>query len=170
MTLAPSLRKSALTTHVIASAGWIGGVACFLALAIAGQISSDPHLIQASYVAMDFTYRTVVIPLGLMSLVTGIVSSLGTEWGLIRHYWVLLKLLLTIPAVNLMLVHVQPVEIAARAASSTAFSVASLGGLRFQLVVYASAALLFLLVATVLSTYKPRGRTRYGIRKLAQRG
>lgn len=170
MTLATGFRKFALTTHVIASVGWIGGVACFLALAIVGRTSSDPHVVQASYIAMDFTYRTVVIPLGLASLATGIISSLGTEWGLFRYYWVLLKLLLTIPAVNFMLMHLQPVEIAERAASSTAFSGASLAGLRFQLVVYASAALLFLLVATVLSTYKPRGRTRYGIRKLAKRG
>ena len=38
---------------------------------------------------------------------------------------------------------------------------ADLGGLRIRLTAYAVAALLVLLVATALSTYKPRGRTRY---------
>jgi hypothetical protein len=53
--------------------------------------------------------------------------------------------------------------------SATMLSSDDLSGLRMQLVMYAGAALLVLLVATALSTYKPRGRTRYGARKLEQR-
>jgi len=53
---------------------------------------------------------------------------------------------------------------AARAATATALSRADLSGLPIQLVSEASAALLVLLLATVLSTYKPRGRTGYGTR------
>jgi hypothetical protein len=170
MTLAPGLRKFVLTAHVIASVGWVGIVAGFLALAIAGQVSSDVELVRASYVAMDFTYRTVVIPLGLASLATGIISSLGTDWSLLRHYRVVVKLLLTMPAVWLMLVHLQPVAYAARAASAMTLSGDDLAGLRVQLIVYAVAALLVLLTAIGVSTYKPRGRTRYGARKLASRG
>ena len=120
---------------------------------------------RASYLAMDLTYRSVVIPLGLASLVTGLVSSFGTEWGLLRHYWVLVKLLLTIPASILILMHVHLASVAA----AEVLSSGDLSRLRFQLGVYASAALLVLLVATALSTYKPRGRTRYGARKLEQR-
>jgi len=165
MTVGPDLRKFALTVHVIVSVSWVGAVATFLALAIAGLVSPDIQLVRASYLAMDLTYRSVVIPLGLASLVTGLVSSLGTEWGLLRHYWVLVKLLLTIPASILMLMHM---HLASMAAAET-LSNADLSRLRFQLVVYASAALLVLLVATALSTYKPRGRTWYGARKLEQR-
>src|SRR5215469_4969672 len=165
MTMAPQLRKFALTLHVIVSVGWAGSVAGFLALAIMGLASPEIEHVRASYLAMDLTYRSVVIPLGLASLVTGLVSSLGTEWGLLRHYWVLVKLLLTIPASILMLMHM---HLASMAAAET-LSNADLSRLRFQLVVYASAALLVLLVATALSTYKPRGRTWYGARKLEQR-
>lgn len=168
MTLAPGFRKFALTAHVVVSIGWIGSVAGFFALAVASLASSDANLVRAGYIAMDLTYRTVVIPLGLASLITGIVSSLGTEWGLFRYYWVLVKLLLTILAVALMLEHIRPVAAAAHAASATTFSGADLGGMRAQLLGYAGAALLLLLTATVLSTYKPRGRTRYGIRKFAR--
>jgi hypothetical protein len=167
MTLTPDLRKFVLTVHVIASVGWIGSVAGFLALAIAGLISADVQLVRASYVAMDFIYRTVVVPLGLASLLTGVISSLGTDWGLVRHYWVAVKLLLTVAAVAVMLAHVQPVGYAAQVASATMFAVADLDGLCSQLVLYAGAALAVLVTATVLSTYKPRGRTRYGARKLA---
>ena len=168
MTLAPNVRKFALTVHVVVSVGWVGVVAGFLALAVAGLFSADAQLGRASYLAMDFTYRTVVIPLGLASLITGVISSLGTDWGLFRHYWVVIKLLITLPAVWLMLVHLRPVAYAALAASATTFAGADLGGLRGQLVLYAGAASLVLLTATGLSTYKPRGRTRYGARKLAR--
>lgn len=168
MTLTLALRKFALTAHVIVSVGWIGVVAGFLALAIVGLVSPDVQLVRASYVAMDFTYRAVVTPLGLASLATGIISSLSTDWGLFRHYWVVVKLLLTVPAVWLMLVHLEPVAHAARAASEMTLSGDDLAGLRVQLIVYAVAALLVLLTATGLSTFKPRGRTRYGTRKLAR--
>ena len=42
MAMTPGLRKVALTTHVTSSVGWIGAVAAFLALAIAGVGSQDP--------------------------------------------------------------------------------------------------------------------------------
>jgi hypothetical protein len=169
MTMTPDLRKLILSVHVIASVGWAGIVAGFVALAIAGLASADVQLARASYVAMDFTYRTLVIPLGLASLITGVIASLGTEWGLVRHYWVLVKLALTVPAVGLMLVHLDPVRYAARVAAATTFASGDLDGLRGQLLLYACAALAVLLTATVLSTYKPRGRTPRGLRRLASR-
>lgn len=165
MTLAPALRKFALTVHVIVSVGWAGSVAGFLGLAVAGLVSPDVPLVRASYVAMDITYRTVVIPLGIASLTTGVISSLATDWGLFRHYWVVVKLLITVPAVWMMLVHARPVRYAALATSATTFAGADLDGLRGQLIIYAGTALAVLLTAAVLSTYKPRGRTRYGTRK-----
>jgi hypothetical protein len=168
--MAPDLRKFALTVHVVTSVGWVGVVASFLALAIAGLVSAEVQFARASYVAMDFTYPSVVVPLGLASLATGIISSLGTDWGLFRHYWVLVKLLLTVVAVLLMLVHMQPVgNMAAVAAEKTLFD-ADLAGLRIQLVAYAGAALAALVFVTALSTYKPRGRTGYGARTLLGRG
>jgi hypothetical protein len=157
-----SLRKLALTLHVIASVGWIGAVASFLALAVTGLVTPEIERVRASYIAMDLTYRWVVIPLGLASLATGLVSSLITEWGLFRYYWVLVKILMTIPAIVLMLVHVQQAGYLAGTVAAAVFSSAETTGLRIQLIAYACAALLVLLAATVLSTYKPRGRTQYG--------
>jgi hypothetical protein len=90
------------------------------------------------------------------SLCRGRVSSLGTEWGLFRHYWVLVKLLLTIPLTILLLVHTQPVSYMAGVGVQRALSGADLGGLRIQLAAYAAAALLVLFVATTLSVYRPR--------------
>lgn len=165
MTMTPGLRKLMLTLHVSSSVGWIGGVASFLALAIAGLASRDVLTPRAAYIAMNLTYLYVIVPFGLASLLTGLVSSLGTEWGLVRHYWVLVKLLMTIPLSILMLVHTQPVSYLASAAAKRTLSDADLGGLRIQLVADSGAALLALLVATTLALYKPRGMTRYGALK-----
>ena len=165
MTMAPGVRKFALTTHVTSSVGWLGSVACFLALAIAGLSSRDPQVVRAAYLAMHVTTWFVIVPLSLAALLTGIVQSLGTTWGLFRHYWVLTKLLLTVLATIILLLHTQPIDRVAAVAAETTLSSADLRQLRIQLVADAGAALFVLLVTTALSVYKPWGLTPYGLRK-----
>jgi hypothetical protein len=165
ITMTPRLRKFALTAHVTSSVGWLGAVAGFLALALAGLNSQDAQMVRAAYLAMELTGWFVIVPLSLASLPTGLVMSLGTTWGLFRHYWVLAKLLITVLATALLLVHMQPVGHLARVVAETRLAGGELAGLRVQLVADAGAALLALLVATALSVYKPRGMTRYGWRK-----
>lgn len=161
----PGLRKFALTAHVTASVGWMGAVAAFLALAIAGLRSRDTQTVRAAYLAMDLTAWAVIVPLAFASLFTGIVQSLGTSWGLIRHYWVLIKLLITVLATLVLLMHMPAIGQVAGLAAVTTLSSGDLRALRVQVAVDAGAALVVLLVATVLGIYKPRGLTPYGWRK-----
>jgi hypothetical protein len=168
MIMPPILRKLALTAHVTTSVGWLGAVASFLALALAGLASQDEETVRAAYLAMDLTTWFVIVPLSIASLLTGLVQSLGTSWGLFRHYWVLIKLLLTVVATFLLLVHTQPITFMATVVVATPLSGADLREVRMQLVFDAGAALLLLLVVTALSVYKPRGLTRYGWRKQRQ--
>ncbi|MDQ8706530.1 hypothetical protein RCO28_29255 [Streptomyces sp. LHD-70] len=168
--MAPRLRKAALTAHVMCSVGWLGSVAVFLALAITGLTSTDGQLAGAVYVAMEVTTWSVIVPLSLASLLTGVIQSLGTPWGLLRHYWVVVKLALTVLATVLLLVHTQPIAYVADMAAGSAVTGAELGGLRVQLVADAAAALLVLLTTTALSVFKPQGRTRYGWRKRREQG
>jgi hypothetical protein len=165
MTMTPGIRKFALTAHVISSVGWLGAVAGFLALAIAGLTSNDAQMVRAAYLGMELTAWFVIVPLSLASPLTGLVMSLGTTWGLFRHYWVLVKFLITIFATVVLLLHLQPIGHLARVVAETTLSKGELGGLRIQLVANAGAAVLALLVATFLSVYKPRGMTPYGWRK-----
>ncbi len=163
--MTPRLRKVALTAHVTFSVGWLGAVATFLALAIAGLTSQDAQMVRAAYLAMALTGWFVIVPLSLASLLSGLVQSLGTVWGLFRHYWVLIKLLMTVLASIVLLAHMRPISYMAALAAERVLSGDELRGLRIQLVADAGAALLVLLVATTLSVYKPRGVTRYGRRK-----
>lgn len=165
MIMRAGLRKFALTAHVTASVGWLGAVATFLALAIAGLTSQDAQMVRAAYLTMELTGWFVIVPLSLASLLTGLVQSLGTAWGVFRHYWVIAKLLITVLATIILLVHMQPIGHIARAVAAATLAGGELRGLRIQLIADAGAALLVLLVATFLSVYKPRGVTPYGRRK-----
>lgn len=164
------VRRFALTAHVIASVGWFGAVAAFLALAFAGLTSPDAQLVRAAYLAMALIGWAVIVPLAIASLVTGIVSSLGTAWGLVRHWWIVAKLLITVPSTILLLVHMPPISYVANVAAATTLSSSDHAQLRIQFVAQAGAALLVLLVATTLSVYKPRGRTQWGRRHLHRHG
>lgn len=165
MPMSPRIRKLALTAHITSSVGWLGAVAAFLALAIAGLASADAQRVRAAYVAMELTGWFVIVPLCFASLATGFVMSLGTAWGLFRHYWVLAKLLIAVLATILLLVHMQPTGRVADLAAERTLASSDLPGLRVQLVADAAAAVVVLLVATVLSVFKPRGMTPYGQRK-----
>lgn len=167
--MTPRLRKLALTAHITFSVGWLGAVISFLALAVVGLTSQDSQLVQAAYVVMEVTGWFVIVPLSIASLLTGLAQSLGTEWGLFRHYWVVMKLLLTILATVVLLAHMQPIGDIADVASKSTLSASELYGTRLQLLADAGAAVVVLFVATTLAVYKPRGLTRYGRREQQRR-
>src|SRR5579859_3737107 len=121
MTMTPGLRKLGLTAHVVSSVGWLGAVAAFLALALLGLTGRDGPSVRAAYLAMDRVTWLVIVPFCLASLVTGIVQSLGSPWGLLRHYWVVLKLGLTLLGTGLLLLHTQVIARAANVAATASF-------------------------------------------------
>ena len=165
MTMIPRLRKFVLTAHVTFSVGWLGAVVSFLALAVVGLMSNEEQIVRASYVAMELTTWFVIVPLAIASLVTGLVQSLGTNWGLFRHYWIIAKFLITIVATILLMVHMRPIGILADAAQQVVIPISDYRGLQIQLIGDAIAAIVLLLTATALSVYKPSGLTAYGRRK-----
>jgi len=154
--MAPGLRKLVLTAHVSSSVGWLGAIGAFLALAIPGLIARDDQTVQAAYLGMRWIALFVLVPLSLASLLTGLVQSLGTEWGLFRHYWVLAKLLINVLANVVLLLFVQRLSSSVYVGSDAP-------------VLHAGVALVLLLMATMLSVYKPRGVTPHGWRKRQER-
>jgi hypothetical protein len=164
MTRSPRLRKVALTAHISSSVGWLGAIAGFLALAIIDLTGQDAQIVRAAYLGMDWLGWFVLVPLSFASLLTGLVQSLGTEWGLFRHYWILVKLLINVLGnVGLLMFMLIFGSVVATVPASALDDV---GELRSPSpLLHAGVALLVLLVATVLSVYKPRGITPYGWRK-----
>lgn len=170
VTLTAPVRKLTLTAHVTASVGWLGALAVFLAHALASLISQDEQMVRAASLAMGLTAWFVILPLSLASLITGLVQAMGTAWGLIRHYWIVFKLLLSAVATIVLLLKLEPISYLAEIAAQAAFSSTELIGLRTSLMVHAAGGLLVLLAAAVLAIYKPAGMTRYGLRKQREQG
>jgi hypothetical protein len=170
MPMAPRLRKFALIAHVTSSVGLLGSIAAFLALAVAGLTNLDALSVRAAYLAMQMIARFVVVPLSFAALLSGLIQSLGTSWGLFRHYWVLVKLSLTIFATSVLLVKMELIGYAARLAAETPLFRDDLRVAGIQLAVHAAGGLLILLIAAVLSVYKPPGLTRYGWQRQWQQG
>jgi hypothetical protein len=162
MTMTPGVRKFALTAHLSFSVGWIGAVLAYLALGVSAVRSQDAQTVRAAWIAMELTGWFVIVPLALAALLTGLVMALGTPWGLFRHYWVLIALVLTILATVVLLLHMPTVSSVADMAREAGG--ADLDGLGGDLL-HPGLGLVVLLVITVLNVYKPRGLTRYGWRK-----
>ena len=162
MTLSPRVRKSAVAAHVTVSVGWVGAVLTFIAIAVVGLTSDDATTVRGSYLVMDAAARFVLVPLALLTMVTGVVQSLGTPWGLLRHHWVVVKLLITVLATAVLLLYLRTFAAMAATAADPA---AGLDAVRNPSpLVHAVLALGLLLAATVLGVVKPRGLTRYGRR------
>ena len=103
----------------------------------------------------------VIVPLAIASLLTGILMAVGTKWGLFRHYWVAISLVLTIFAVVVLLLHMPTVSASADLArTGDRATLESLGGDLF----HPGVGLIILLVVQLLNMYKPQGLTKYGWR------
>ena len=165
MIMTPRARKATLVVHVVSSVGWLGSAAAFLALAIGGLTSSDARVVRAAYPAMELVTAYVIVPSALAALATGIIQSLGTRWGLFRHYWVVLKLAVTSVATLVLLQQLGPIGRLADAAMEGTVSRTNMRSLRTSMVLHSAGGIAVLLAPTALSVFKPRGLTRYGRRR-----
>ena len=163
MIMPPRVRKLVLTAHVACTVGWLGAVVVFLALSIVGLTSQDAQTVRGAYLVMEPAAWLVLVPLAFASLLTGLIQSLGSTWGLFRHYWVLFKFFITVFLTIVLLMYMQTFRFMAGVAADTSTDLGAVRNLSPAL--HAALALLVLLVAMVLAVYKPRGMTRYGWRK-----
>lgn len=161
-TLNHNVSKAMLTTHITFSVGWIGTVAAFLTLSIVGLIGNDPT-VRACYIAMEVIAWFIIVPFCIASLLTGLIQALGTHWGLFKHWWILVKLILTVIATLILLLHMQPISYLGEVAMQKVISFDELRNLRVRLVADAGAAILVLVAITTVSVYKPWGKIQFGI-------
>jgi hypothetical protein len=163
MNMTPRFQKFALLAHISFSVGWFGAIVPYLALAIAGLTSHDAKIVRAACLSMELIGWYVIVPFSFAALLSGLVMSLGSQWGLFRHWWILAKFLLTMFATFVLLQHMQDVS---RMAKETMLS-----GADFRPdFIHATGGLLVLLAAMTLSMFKPWGMTAYGRRRASRAG
>lgn len=166
MIMTSRIRKAALMAHITSTLSWLGAIGGFLALAIAALRSNDVQLVRSTYLAMELIGWYVLVPLCVASLLTGLIMSLGTTWGLFRHYWVVIKFVITVVSSVILFMYTQTLEQLGEFARDPSLSIEALRN--GSPVLHASAAIMALLVNTVLSVYKPRGLAAYGRSKQAK--
>ncbi|MEO6747467.1 MAG: hypothetical protein ABIN08_23535 [Caldimonas sp.] len=125
------------------------------------MLSDDLQVVRSVCIAMAMTAWFVIFPLSLASFLTGVVQALGTAWGLVRHYWVVAKLLLTAFATAILLLKLAPISDLATAAGRVSFSSTSLLDLKQSLLVHSVGGLTVLLLISILAVYKPAGLTPF---------
>ena len=165
--LSPSQYKLLLTAHVVVSVGWLGVVLAKIVLKVFAMTTGAPEIAAALYVATE-RLNIAFPPLAIGTIVTGVLLSLGTKWGLVQHYWVATKIVLTVGVIA------TAVQLGTRIPQPTGRAVEEstiLGLASSPMVLLLSlsiAHLIMLLAATVLSTYKPWGKTWFGRRRAVQ--
>jgi 2-polyprenyl-6-methoxyphenol hydroxylase-like FAD-dependent oxidoreductase len=149
--------KTVLAVHIVTAVGWFGIAVAVAFLAISASVTEDPALARALYRTLEIT-PWLSIPTGIGAFGVGALLSVGTAWGLVRHWWLVAKLAIATAVIVTDIVVLLP------AAHDAVATGAAPGPLRDGAVAHCVA----LTVATVLSVFKPRGRTPRGKRVLTR--
>lgn len=153
-------RRASLVVHVVASAAWLGLTLGLLALGVTAATAASPVAVDAAVRCMKLFADWLLLPLALLTLVSGLVLALGTPWGLARYRWVYTKFWLTLGTTVATFFALRPGANAAAAAVAAGRPLPDAGDVLFGPVVSLSAYVFM----TVLSLLKPWGLTRRGRR------
>lgn len=166
--LSASTRKLTLTVHIISAIGWIGVDLVLFVFAFTGLTSDDPSTIEVCYRAIEMFAVVLLVPLGLLSLATGLLLGWGSKYGIFRYHWVLWKLVLNLVLTTLVVFALRPgiSEAADRVEGPPETIADRLDQSRVDLIFPPTVSITALTIATVLAVYKPWGRTSYGRRRL----
>jgi hypothetical protein len=164
MRLRPSVRKLVLLLHIAAAGAWLG-IDVVLGILVFTAIFSGDAVGAASAVAAVGRFATWPLAVvGLLCLATGVLLGLGSKYGLVRYWWVAVKLVLNVVLVTLVLFLLMPslgpLAGDARDSLTTGAALPDLTDLAFPPVVSTTAVL----VAMTLSVFKPWGRVRSAAR------
>lgn len=164
MQLSRNTRRFVVVVHSVSSSVWLGLTAGLLALGVKAYTSQSPDIATFAYRAMDVFGDYVLIPVSLATLISGVVLSLGTPWGLIRYKWVAWKFVLTLITVGLVCFSLAP-----GLSENADMAMAGRPVIDVNLIVIptvASSAYVFMLALSIL---KPWGPTPHGRRVKAAR-
>ncbi|WP_369211484.1 DUF2269 domain-containing protein [Streptomyces flavofungini] len=164
MKLSRPARRVTLVVHAVGAAGWLGLTLGLVALALTALSTESHAATEAAVRSMKVFTDWLVLPIALLTLLSGLLLSLGTPWGLARHRWVHTKFWLTLvataasafalrPGINDAVATVAAGDPVTDAADLAAGPLVSLGAYVFM---------------TVLSVLKPWGLTRRGRKRRDQ--
>lgn len=145
--------------HVVVAGGWFGLVVAMLVLGVTARTAASVELAASAYRLMARIGGAVIPPMAVATMLSGVVLSLVTPWGLVRHWWIVAK------AVLGLVVIVTAVSLTDSWITQAVADASVVGAAGTRLVVASVVHLAMLAVATVISVDKPWGRTPVGRRR-----
>jgi uncharacterized membrane protein len=159
--LRPGARKAMKTAHVIVGVALLGNQLGLLVLVLSAALTNDAGLRHATYELVRTLIFALEIPLAVTALVSGVVLSVRTRWGLFQHYWIIGKVGLTVGTALVGILGIRRwTEEMILVTGPRAVVVAPLPAARWLLAAALALTITALATATGLSVYKPRGQTR----------
>ncbi|MEU5540347.1 DUF2269 domain-containing protein [Streptomyces sp. NPDC020362] len=158
MMLSRPARRASLVVHVTASASWLGLTLGLLALGTTATVTGSAVTVEACVRGMKLFADWLLLPVAFLALLSGVVLSMGTPWGLARYRWVCTKFWLTLATTGATAFALRPGVNSAVAAVAAGGPLPDAGAVLFGPVVSLSAYIFM----TVISVLKPWGLTRRG--------
>jgi hypothetical protein len=153
-------RKATLVVHLVSAGAWIGIDVVVAVLVFVGWFADDPARRGTAYQALGWFVLWPMFTAGLVCLASGVLLGLGSQWGLLRYWWVAVKLALNLVLTSLVLVLLRPMMPGAvehgQAIAAGRPSDFDAAKLFFPPLVSLTA----LTLATLLAVFKPWGRIR----------
>ncbi len=153
-------RKTVLTVHIGAAGAWLGMDLTFAVLLCTAMLTDNRTTAATAYQALEMVAIYPMLTAGVLTLVTGVILGIGSKYGLVRYWWVAVKLAINVLFVGLIIFALRPsvrgVSESARTLAVDPTTVVPYQDLLGPLVV----APALLVTATVLSVFKPWGRIR----------
>ena len=153
-------RRTTLLTHIAAAGAWLGLDVVLGVLVGTALLTGDGQRAAVALQSLGLFAVWPLVVVGLVCLVSGLLLGLGSTYGLVRYWWVAVKLVLNVTLVSLVLVLLRPVvgdsSEAARTALLEGTAPPAVGDLVYPPVVSTT----LVLVAMTLSVFKPWGAIR----------
>ncbi|WP_298561487.1 DUF2269 domain-containing protein [Streptomyces luteogriseus] len=154
-------RRTVLVVHVTVSASWLGLSLGLLALGATAASTGSAVTVEASVRAMKLFADRLLLPVAFLTLLSGLLLSLGTKWGLARYRWVYTKFWLTLATTTATVFALRPGVNSAVTAVAAGGPLPDAGDVLFGPVVSLSAYVFM----TAISVLKPWGKTRRGSKR-----
>ncbi len=151
-------RKAWLAVHIVSAGAWIGIDVVLAVLVFTAMLTDDPSLAAVCYQALRLFAVWPVLVAGLVCLGSGVMLGLGSRYGVVRYWWVAIKLVLNVVLTVLGLILLRPAV--GEAAVYGQSLLAGIPGVPPDLVFPPIVSPACLLAAVLLSIYKPGGRVR----------
>jgi hypothetical protein len=153
-------RRIVLVVHILAAGAWVGIDVLVGVFVIAGWVGDDMATRGVAYQALGLFVVWPMLTAGLLSLGSGVLLGLGSKFGLVRYWWVAVKLVINVVLCVLIVVLLQPGLADVASYGRTLSAGGSPSQDVSQLFFPPAVSLTALSLATLLAVFKPWGRIR----------